>query len=38
VSSAQLDAALVERLAPDIVIEEMVERTLSGLPSFPMRR
>ncbi len=38
VTSAQLDAALVERLAPDIVIEEMVERTLSGLSSFPMRR
>jgi hypothetical protein len=38
VTSAQLDPALVERLAPDIVIEEMVERTISGLPSFPMRR
>ena len=25
-------------LKPNIVIEELVERTLSGLPSFPMRR
>ena len=38
VTSAQLDPALVERLAPDIVIEEMVERTLSDLPHYAMPR
>jgi hypothetical protein len=38
VTSAQLDPELVERLKPNIVIEELVERTLPGLPSFPMRR
>ena len=37
VTSAQLDAALVDRLNPDIVIEELVERTLTGLAAYPMR-
>ena len=37
VTSAQLDAELVLRLRPDIVIEEMVERTLTGLAAYPMR-
>ena len=31
------DAELVDRLQPDIVIEELVERTLTGLPAYPMR-
>ncbi|HKE41275.1 MAG TPA: hypothetical protein VKG21_15655 [Casimicrobiaceae bacterium] len=38
VSSAQLDAALVERLKPDIVVEEMVERTLTSAAALPMKR
>jgi hypothetical protein len=38
VTSAQLDPALIERLAPDIVIEELVERTLLGPVAFPMGR
>lgn len=38
VSSAQFDAALVERLQPNIVVEETVERTLNLLAAFPMRR
>ena len=38
VTSAQLDPALVLRLKPDIVIEEMVERALSGLPAYSMPR
>ena len=38
VVSAQLDPALVERLRPDLVIEEMVERTLAGVASYPMPR
>ncbi len=38
VVSAQLDPALVERLKPDIVIEEMVERTLAGVANYPMPR
>jgi alginate O-acetyltransferase complex protein AlgJ len=38
VSSPQLDPELVERLAPDIVIEELVERTLPGPVAFPMKR
>ena len=38
VSSAQLDPALVERLQPDIVIEESVERGLAAPVAFPMAR
>lgn len=38
VSSAQLDAALVDRLKPDIVIEEMVERSLFSAVAQPMAR
>jgi len=38
VSSAQLDSALVDRLRPDIVIEEMVERTLAFPAALPMNR
>ena len=38
VSSAQLDPALVERLKPDIVIEELVERTLNSPAALPMAR
>ncbi len=38
VSSAQLDPSLVEQLKPDVVIEELVERTLSGLLAYPMPR
>lgn len=38
VSSPQLDPELVERLAPDIVIEELVERTLPGPVALPMKR
>ena len=34
----QLDAALVERLQPNIVVEEIVERTLNLLADFPTRR
>ena len=37
VTSAQLDAGLVDRLRPDIVIEEMVERALAGIPFYAMR-
>ena len=37
VTSAQLDAELVDRLRPDIVIEEMVERALTGVAAYPMR-
>ncbi|MEP6942449.1 MAG: hypothetical protein ABI981_05910 [Betaproteobacteria bacterium] len=36
--SAQLDPARVERLQPDIVIQEMVERTLAGVANYPMPR
>jgi hypothetical protein len=38
VSSAQLDAALVDRLKPDIVVVEMVERTLASAVALPMKR
>jgi hypothetical protein len=38
VSSTQLDPALVERLRPDIVIEELTERTLNSPAALPMRR
>ena len=38
VSSAQLDAALVDKLRPDIVVEEMVERTLASAAALPMKR
>ena len=34
----QLDTAPVERLQPNIVVEEIVERTLNLLAAFPMRR
>jgi len=37
VTSAQLDAGLIDRLRPDIVIEEMVERALTGIPYYAMR-
>ncbi len=37
VTSAQLDGELVDRLRPDIVILEMVERTLTGIPNYAMR-
>jgi alginate O-acetyltransferase complex protein AlgJ len=37
VTSAQLDAGLVDRLRPDIVIEEMVERALTGIPFYALR-
>jgi alginate O-acetyltransferase complex protein AlgJ len=32
-----MDPALVERLKPDVVIEEMVERTLNALLAFPLQ-
>ncbi len=38
VTSVQIDPELVERLKPDIVIEELVERTLPGPVAFPMPR
>jgi alginate O-acetyltransferase complex protein AlgJ len=38
VSSAQLDPALVMRLRPDLVIEELVERTLNSPAVLPMPR
>jgi hypothetical protein len=38
VSSAQLDSALVDRLKPDIVIEEMVERSLFSAVAQPVAR
>jgi alginate O-acetyltransferase complex protein AlgJ len=38
VSSEKLEPDFVERLKPDIVIEEMVERSLLGPAYFPMRR
>jgi hypothetical protein len=38
VSSTQLDAALVDRLKPDIVIEEMVERSLFSAVAQPIAR
>ena len=37
VSSAQINPALVDRLKPDIVIEEMVERSLASPAALPMR-
>ncbi|MEO8738175.1 MAG: hypothetical protein ABI537_00575 [Casimicrobiaceae bacterium] len=37
VTSPQLDAELVDRLHPDLVIEELVERTLTGVAAYPMR-
>jgi hypothetical protein len=36
-STRELDRALIEREKPDIVIEEMVERTLHAPGAFPMR-
>ena len=38
VSSTQLDPALVIRLKPDIVIEELVERSLNSPAALPMTR
>lgn len=38
VSSVALDPALVERLKPDIVIEELVERTLNQPAASPLPR
>lgn len=38
VTSAQLDPDLVERLKPDIVIEESVERALLAPTALPMKR
>ena len=38
VSSRQMDAALIERESPDIVIEELVERTLHEPGALPMLR
>jgi hypothetical protein len=38
ITSAQLDVALVDRIKPDIVIEEMVERTLASPGALPMKR
>jgi alginate O-acetyltransferase complex protein AlgJ len=38
VGSVRLDPVLVERLKPDIVIEELVERTLLGPVASPMKR
>jgi hypothetical protein len=32
-----MDPALVERLKPDIVIEEIVERALNALLAFPLQ-
>jgi hypothetical protein len=37
VSSRTMDPALVERLKPDIVIEELVERSLNALLAYPLR-
>ena len=37
VSSAQINPALVDRLKPDIVIEEMVQRSLASPAALPMR-
>ena len=38
VSSPGLDPDLVERLRPDIVIQELVERSLPGLIGSPLKR
>ena len=38
VSSRSFDRALIEREKPDIVIEELVERTLHAPGAFPMNR
>jgi hypothetical protein len=32
-----MDPALVERLKPDVVIEELVERTLNALLAYPLQ-
>ncbi len=37
VSSRVMDPALVEKLKPDIVIEELVERTLNAPLAFPLK-
>lgn len=37
VSTHQLDRALIEREKPDIVIEELVERTLQAPGAYPMK-
>lgn len=36
VSSRKMDPALIDRLHPDLVIEEMVERSLNAPPAFPI--
>jgi hypothetical protein len=37
VSSRQLDPALIEREKPDVVIEEMVERSINAPVAFPLK-
>ena len=37
VSTRQLDRALIEREKPDIVIEELVERSLHAPAAFPLK-
>jgi len=37
VSTHVLDPTLVERVNPDIVIEEFVERTLNAPAAYPLR-
>ncbi len=37
VSSRQLDRALIEREKPDVVIEELVERSLHAPGALPMK-
>jgi hypothetical protein len=37
VSSREMDPALVERLEPDLVIEELVERSLNAPLAFPLK-
>jgi hypothetical protein len=36
-STRELDRALIEREKPDIVIEELVERSLHAPGAFPMK-
>ena len=38
VSTPMLDPAVVERYQPDVVIEELVERTLNAPAAYPLRR
>ena len=37
VSARRMDPALVERLKPDVVVEELVERTLNAPLAFPLQ-